>query len=324
MFGRYAYSIAPVASLSGIDYSGSIAENFSATEIISTSASFSVSKQEEIYPSDSSSVSAVFLASLTEGSSLDDIRIIGTGYSISYSENANYGDSPTITAQFSNDISEAVHTEDFNSVNAGFVSVISENASYDDSITMVVDLYFSIIEDSGSGDFNAVITTYNIPIFEDFTPEASPIISASFISSITESLSPAADPSISGGFASSISESITVADIFDYFHYPVYVGWAPINTDISTTTEIELMFGGAPFSRIPFSGFTGAAVIVTPNWEGIDNTETAGWIPIDTDIVTTTTAKLMFGGTAFCDIPFSGFTGAAKIVTPDWQDIINN
>ena len=85
-----------------------------------------------------------------------------------------------------------------------------------------------------------------------------------------------------------------------------------------------LMLGGAPFADVPFSGYSGGKQIVSPVWTDVNDQQTSAWNPINTDISTTTSSKLMLGGAPFGDVPFSGFTGGTTVVTPGWKDIINN
>ena len=118
-------------------------------------------------------------------------------------------------------------------------------------------------------------------------------------------------------------------DVISYFHYPVSVGWTPINTDIYTYGSGALMFGGATFAQIPFSGYTGDSSLVIPAWTDgsccTSTTTQVAWTDINNNAYgTSTAAGIMFGGTAFSTTAISGLSGTSTIVGPGWKDIVNN
>lgn len=96
--------------------------------------------------------------------------------------------------------------------------------------------------------------------------------STNFPVAVVEGLTSQDYRSIVAGFAALPAESMTIGDILNDFHYPVSVGWTPIDTQIYTASSpVGIMLGGSPFSVTAISGFGGGTVIVTPGWKDIIN-----------------------------------------------------
>lgn len=111
-----------------------------------------------------------------------------------------------------------------------------------------------------------------VGIMEGITCDDAFVASAQFPATVVEGLTSQDYRSIVAGFAALPAENMTLGDILNDFHYPVSVGWTPIDTQIYTASSpVGIMLGGSPFSVTAISGFGGGTVIVNPGWKDIIN-----------------------------------------------------
>lgn len=329
MLGIYAFSQVPLSTLPPANYSELVSENVSLYDYPVGSLGVYFSAFENLNPASVESITAGFASSISENYIPDTSIVIGSGYLIPVVEPIGVQDQPLAVVNFPESASEDIGLSDVILIGSAFATSISEPLTPDDSLGVVADFAASISEPIAGADVLSVTAQLNTSISENLTPQAQAIVSAAFTYSITENIAEADFASVAAGFAAQRSEGLHIGEIISYFHYPVVVGWTPINTDIYTYDSGALMLGAATWGEIPFSGYLGGTTIVTPAWaEGSycsSVVTNVTWNAINTDIYTTATPiGIMFGGTPISSTAISGFSGGEIVVTPNWKDIINN
>lgn len=329
MLGFYAFSRAPLSSLANVAFFVSATENVSVTDVRVVTKGYTDSLTENLRPASVESATAAFLSSRSENVTVDTSVTAGIAFTVSNTEGFIPTDIIAISTQFATAVSENLLPDSYSVEGEAYFASISEGAILDNSSAETEGYVFTQIEDIVAADSSSVTAQYITAIVENAAVLSVQHITAQFLTIINENTGEASVEGITAGFAAQPLEALTVQDEVSYFHYPVSVGWTPINTDIYTYGSGSLMFGGATFAQIPFSGYTGDSSVVIPAWtEGSYCSSTITnvvWGDINNNAYgTATPAGIMFGGTAFSTIAISGFSGTDTIVGPGWKDIVNN
>ena len=157
------------------------------------------------------------------------------------------------------------------------------------------------------------IAGFNINITEDITGADIITIAAAFAASITEASTLADIESIANAFFLTITENLNSAEVASISHgIPVSITEAFVSGDLNATqwaflesiTE-NVILNDTQFPR---------------GWIKINDAQTATWQLVQSNNYTYNTG-MMFGGAAFCEVPFSTIYGVSAIVNQPWTPI---
>lgn len=313
MFGTYSFSGAAFSQLPPKIFTATLAENIGAFDVIAASKVYVDSYSEGFYPSDSSITTLFALASISENLSSAEIAVVGSGYSESLVESFSAADSNVSAKHTTDSITENIFSAYSSLEGEAYYASLVENFTPADSSVVNIDYVLFPFEGVELDDTPVVTAQFSSSIAESVSVNDVRVAITSYLISVNENTGETAYANVTAAFVTQPIEAVEVHDVISYFHYPVSVGWAPIDTDIYSYSANTLMFGAASFSQIPFSGNTGGESIVTPNWTlgsncAYETVPVYTYVPINPQ-------GAIFGGGVFGGFTFGGFTGLYDVIT---------
>lgn len=313
MFGTYSFSGAAFSQLPPKIFTATLAENTNTADVIAASKVYVDSLSEGFYPSDSSVATLFAVASISENLNILETSVVGSGYSEVLVENFSLANFDVSAKQTTDSITENIFSAYTSLEGEAYYASLVENFAPADSSVVNIDYVLSTSDGFSVDDVCSVTAQFSSSISESFSVDDIRVAVTSYLISVNENTGETDYANVTAAFAAQQIETVEVQDLISYFHYPVSVGWAPIDTDIYSYSANTLMFGAASFSQIPFSGNTGGESIVTPNWTlgsncAYETVPVYTYIPINPQ-------GAIFGGGTFGAFTFGGFTGLYDVIT---------
>lgn len=299
--------------IGNVHYPISQSENQILSDIIFIQAGFSGIISENVAPADSSSQITTYNVNRTEGLLLADTPTVIAGFASSIIENSDISSIEIVSAQFAQSLAENFHPEWYSIEGEAYYASLVENFTSADSSVVNINYVVSKVDGFVINDIPSITAQFQSSRTEAFVVSDSIPAITHYLISVNENTGETAYASAIAGFAAQQVEAVEVKDLISYFHYPVSVGWSPIDTDIYNYSGNTLMLGAASFSQIPFSGNTGGESIVTPNWTlgsncAYETVPVYTYIPINPQ-------GAIFGGGTFGAFTFGGFSGLYDVIT---------
>lgn len=212
MFGVSSFAQTPFASLAGVAYALSVAENIGLADTSSQLSAFLQNIAEPITVDEVDATAGDFFSSVIEAVTSAESATVLAAFLVSATENYSSADTPAVAAQFAQSVAENASLADAQNVYSEFLQSRIEGFTLGDASTQQSDFLQSITEDSQLNDTPTIIAQFTQSISEGVTLEDFEAITAQFVQSVTEGFAAADIAVIIQVFFESVVENFSAAD----------------------------------------------------------------------------------------------------------------